>query len=421
MILLKNGYLIDTINLEIKKRDILINGKKIRRISDKISSKKAKIIDLSGKFVSPAIFDMHVHSRVPGKEYAEDFSSLSKACLRGGIGSIVVMPNTVEVTDDVNILKRLKRISNQKSPLDVYFTSAITDCEEGRELVDFEKNSKYIVAFTDDGRWVINTKLMEDAVIKAHRFGRIVLSHPQLPYPTGSINEGKRARDLSVLGIPSYTEYLAVFRDCLIAILTNLPLHLQHLSCGFSVDLVREAKRINSKITAETCPHYFWFCEDDVVDANFKMNPPLRTKKDIQKIIDAIKKEIIDVIATDHAPHTPVEKSLGIEKAPFGVIGVETLLPSSIDKLHIEEKIAIEKIISMMSINPAKILNIKDKGFLKEGLDADIVVFSFNGWQYNHSYSKSKNSPFLGMKFRTKVEMTIIKGKILYENERFFI
>lgn len=421
MILLKGGYLIDTKHLEIKKRDILIEGRKIKRISQKLSLKGTKVIDVSGKFIAPALFDMHVHSRVPGKEYAEDFYSLSKACLRGGVGGIVVMPNTVEVTDDIHILKRLKKISNLQSPLNIYFTSAITECEEGKNLVDFKKNSKYVVGFTDDGRWLFSSKLMDEAIKMSLMVKRIILSHPQLPISNGHINEGKVSKYLKISGIPSYTEYIAVFRDCLLAILNNSPLHLQHISCGFSVDLIKEAKKINSKITAETCPHYFWFCEEDVVDANFKMNPPLRGKKDIKRIIDGVKEGTIDVIATDHAPHTPCEKSLSLEKAPFGVIGVETLFSASVDKLHVQEKIPIEKIIAMMSLNPAKILNIKDKGFLSEGLDADLIVFSFNEWEYRYSYSKSRNSPFLGKKFKSRVEMTMLKGKMLYDNERFFI
>lgn len=421
MILLKGGYLIDTKGLEIKKKDILIEGRKIKRISHNISPRGAKVVDVRDKFIAPALCDMHVHSRVPGKEYAEDFYSLSKACLRGGIGSVVVMPNTVEVTDDINILKRLKKISKSQSPLDVYFTSAITECEEGKELVNFKKNSKYVVGFTDDGRWLSNSKLMDEAIKMSLRVKKIILSHPQFPISDGHINEGKVSKYLRISGIPSYTEYIAVFRDCLLAILNNSPLHLQHISCGFSVDLIKEAKKINSRITAETCPHYFWFCEEDVVNANFKMNPPLRTKKDVKRIIDGIKEGTIDVIATDHAPHTPCEKSLPLEKAPFGVIGVETLFSASVDKLHIQEKIPLEKIISMMSLHPAKVLNMEDKGFLSEGLEASLFVFSFNGWEYKYSYSKSRNSPFLGKRFKTKVEMTMLKGKILYDNDRFFI
>lgn len=419
MILLKGGFVIDTLNLDIKKNDVLIDKGIIKRIG-RISAKVKKVINLEGKFVAPALLDMHVHCRVPGKEYAEDFFSVSKAAIRGGISSIVAMPNTTPVTDNVNILKRLIRKVRKESTINVFFTSAITQAQEGKYSVNVEANSKYVVGFSDDGKWVLNIELMADVMKRAFKKGKIILSHPQFPYPNGVINEGRISKKLNLLGIPVYTEYIAVFRDCMIAIIEDLPLHLQHLSSLVSVDIVRMAKKINPKITAETCPHYFWFSEDDVKNPNFKMNPPLRTKKDVEGIIEGILDGSIDVIATDHAPHTVEEKKLSFDRAPFGVIGLETLLPASIDKLHIERKIPLAKIIRMMSLNPAKICRV-DYGFLKEGDLANICVFSFKNWRYTDSCSKSLNTPFLGMEFKTKVEMVFVNGKLVYEDDRFYI
>lgn len=419
MILLKGAFLIDPLNLTISKNDILIDKGFIKRIGY-ISTKTKKVYNLEGRFISPALFDIHVHSRVPGKEYAEDFFSLSRAAIKGGVGAVVAMPNTTPVIDDVEIIKRVLKKAHKESSVRIFLTSAITQAQEGKVSVDVEENSDYVVGFSDDGRWVADIEIMRDVMRRAFKKGKIVFSHPQLSSPSGVINDGKISKRLNLPGIPSYTEYLAVFRDCLIAIVEDLPLHLQHLSSKVSVDIVREAKRLNPKITSETCPHYFWFSEDDVRDANFKMNPPLRRKGDIEGIIKGISDGTIDVIATDHAPHTDNEKSLPLDKAPFGVIGLETLLPASVDKLHLERKIPLAKVIRMMSLNPARVVGV-DYGVLKEGGVADIVVFSFKRWRYLKSYSKSSNTPFLGMEFKTKVDMVFIDGKLVYENDRFYL
>ncbi|MCX7905262.1 MAG: dihydroorotase [Elusimicrobiales bacterium] len=421
MILLKNGFFIDPINLKISKSDILINDGKVKEIGKiNIKKKKVRVINLENKFVAPTLFDIHVHCRVPGKEYAEDFYSVSKAAIKGGILDLVAMPNTVETTDDIVILKKLIKKVKKESLVNIYFTSAITQQQEGMEIVDISSNSKYVVGFTDDGKWVCNLEIMEEAMKKSFEFGKKVFSHPQIPYNNGVLNEGKISKKFNVLGIPSWTEYMAVWRDCVAAIVLDLPLHLQHLSTTFSVEIVREAKKLNNKITAETCPHYFWFSEDDVKDANFKMNPPLRKREDLKAIINAISEGVIDVIASDHAPHTVAEKSLGIERSPFGVIGLETLFVASVDKLYLEKKIPLEKIVRMLSFKPASICGV-DKGYICRGKSADILVFSFEKWKYDISYSKSRNSPFLGMDFKTKIDMVIKNGKILYENGRFFI
>ena len=405
MILLKGGFFIDTLNLDISKKDVLIDNGIIRKIGSSISVKKPrKVFNIEGKFISPALFDMHVHCRVPGKEYAEDFFSISRSAIRGGVGSVVAMPNTTPVIDNVVILRKLIERARKEAKINIFFTSSITRSQEGKESVDVEANSDYVVGFSDDGKWVVDLDLMADVMRRAFRKGKVVFSHPQV----------------SSQSISSCSEYLAVFRDCMIAVVENVPLHLQHLSSAVSVDIVREAKRINPRITSETSPHYFWFSEDDVKDANFKMNPPLRTKEDIDGIIKGIMDGSIDVISTDHAPHTPSEKALDFSKAPFGVIGLETLLASSVDKLHLEKKIPLPKVIRMMSLNPATICGV-NAGFIREGGSADLCVFAFKKWKYTRSFSKSINTPFLGMEFKTKVEMLFLKGNLHYANDRFFI
>ncbi|MGC8866973.1 MAG: dihydroorotase [Elusimicrobiales bacterium] len=416
MMLLKNGFVVDTLTGSIEKKDILIKGRIIKSIG-KVSvsrSKIKKVFDLKGRFVIPALVDIHVHSRVPGKEYAEDFSTISKQALRGGIGRIVTMANTIPVADDEQTLRYIKKRAAKESLITVFQTSAITENQEGKKIVDIERNSRYALGFSDDGRWVFKSELMIEAMKRAWRCGKKVFSHPQIPFEA-VLNRKMFLRRYK--GIPSFTEYLAVFRDCMIAIVENIPLHLQHISTKQACQIIREAKKINPLITAETCPHYMWFSEDDVKDANFKMNPPLRKRKDVDEVIRGVMDGTIEVIASDHAPHTEIEKSLGFEKSPFGVIGLETLLPASVDKLHIEKKMPLVEVIKRLTINPSSVVGI-NAGFLREGSSADICVFSFSSWLYDSSFSKSKNSPFLGMRFKSKVDMTFVAGRLLYENGR---
>ena len=288
MILLKNAFVIDGEKLE--KKDILISQNQIRKISDKINNKRAKIVKANGLVAIPSLIDIHVHSRVPGKEDAEDFLSLTKAALSGGVGTVVLMPNTEPATDNPKILKTLIKKAKKESCLNILFSSAGTKNREGKYLVNVKENSKHSVSFTDDGGWIKDSILMEKLLILADKYGKKVFSHPQTNYE-GFINEGKISKKLNIKGINRKTEYMAVLRDCILSIITNTPLHLQHISVKESVEIIKEAKKLNSKITAETAPHYFCFTEENIKDLNpdFKMNPPLRTEEDRLAIIKALK------------------------------------------------------------------------------------------------------------------------------------
>ncbi|MEF3280277.1 MAG: dihydroorotase [Elusimicrobiota bacterium] len=423
MLLIKNSIIIDPLSKTQKKADILIDNGIIRRISYSITIKRAKVIDARGMWCIPGIIDMHVHTRVPGKEYAEDFSSVTKAALSGGVGSIVVMPNTKPPLDNADIIKKFL-VRSQKFPLKFYFTSAITRGRKGCVLTDIKNISRYVVAFTDDGSWVEKSFLMEEALVLAKKYGRKVFSHCEWPYIRGAVNEGIVSNILGIPPIPPWLEYSAVWRDVSISVLLKVPIHIQHVSLKESLDIIEEGKKLNHQITVETCPHYFFFTEKDVLKggANFKMNPPLRKESDRKSIISAIKNDLIDVIATDHAPHSQLEKEKGLIKAPFGVIGLETLIASSITMLYHKNKISPLKFIDKLTLNPARILGLKKTGVLKEGYFADISLIDPNKeWVVENFYSKSKNSPFCGKKLIGKNIMTIIKGKIVYENGRFFI
>lgn len=423
MILLKNVFLVDVEKYKITKSDILISDNKIKKISDRIKYKNARKIKSDGLFALPCLIDIHVHSRVPGKEKAEDFFSLTKAALRGGVGSVLLMPNTTPPTDNTLILKKLIKKAKSESCINILFTSAATEKRDGKKIVNVKEISPYVKGFTDDGSWVENTEIMIELLIKANKYGKRVFSHPQIK-ETGVINDGIVAEKLKIPGMNRKNEYTAVFRDCLLSIITQTPLHLQHISTKESVEIIKEAKKLNPLITAETAPHYFCFTEEKLktLNTDFKMNPPLRTEEDRKVLIKALKEGVIDIIATDHAPHTDEEKKQPIEKAPFGVTGLETLLSSSLTELYFNNKIPVEKIISAMSLKPAQIINIKQRGIIKEGFFADIALMDINSkWKVDSFYSKSSNSPFKDMTLKGENIITIINGIIRYENNKFFI
>ena len=423
MILLKSVFLIDTENSKILKTDILVSENRIKKIADKIKTKNARVIRAEGLWASPALVDIHVHSRVPGKEEAEDFFSLTKAALSGGIGTVVAMPNTEPPTDNPEILKKLIEKAKLESPLNLLFSSAATKGRKGKEMADIKQIAPYVAGFTDDGSWVENTDLMLELLLEAARYGKKIFSHPQIP-GRGAINEGAVSKKLGISAMDRKNEYLAVFRDCLLSILTGVPLHLQQISAKESIEIIKEAKKLNPGITAETAPHYFCFTEDKLkeLDSDFKMNPPLRTEEDRKSIIRALKEGIIDIIATDHAPHTRREKEKGIEDAPFGVTGLETLLSSSLTELYFKNKMPLENLIQAITSKPARIINLKGRGMLKEGFPADIALIDpKRKWTVDSFYSKSSNSPFKGIELKGKNIITIIDGVVRYENGRFFI
>lgn len=424
MILIKNVNLVDTINLKTQKTDILISDGIIKRISDKINNKKAKLIKGEGLFAIPSLIDLHVHSRVPGKEEAEDYISLTKACLSGGVGSVVLMPNTNPPTDNINILKKLIKKAKKESVINILFSSAATVSREGKKVVRIGENARFAVCFSDDGSWISNFKIAKEVMIKSFQYGKKLFSHPEISHKSGVINEGLVSKRLNIPAIPRETEYLAVLRDSILSIIAQTPVHFQHISAKESVEIIRIAKKLNPYITAETAPHYFCFSEKNLekLDSNFKMNPPLRTEEDRKAIIEGLRDNTIDVIATDHAPHTDREKKQEITKSPFGVIGLETLLSASLTELWQKNKIPFEYVISLMTKKPADIINLKNRGVIKEGFVADIsIIEPLKKWKVESFYSKSSNSPFKGKTLSGKNIITILNGIIRYENDRFFI
>jgi dihydroorotase len=423
-ILLKNGRIIDPANRVDKKASLLVEKGKIQDIFTPRQKtpplpKKLQSIDLQGKWIVPGLIDMHVHLREPGEEHKETIETGTKAAAAGGFTAVACMPNTNPVNDCQSVTRLiLEKAENAYAR--VYPVGAISKGLQGDSLAEFGEMKKAgAVAVTDDGKPVTESQLMRRALEYASNHNLMVISHSEdfSLSRNGAMNEGFVSTSMGLMGIPSIAEEIMVYRDLALAEYTGSPLHLAHISTLESINLIRLAKQKGSPVTAETAPHYFSLTEEAVKDynTNAKMNPPLRTQKDLEAIIEALSDGTIDVIATDHAPHSILEKDIEFDQSANGIIGLETAVPLTLAlfrKGHIDEA----RLVELLSSNPAKILGVKG-GSLTIGSDADIAVID-----PEHSFildgkniaSKSKNSPFLGVKLQGKALLTICGGKITH-------
>ena len=424
-VLLKNGKLIDYATMTDDYFDILIEDNKIKEISKNINKKADKVIDCTDLFIIPGMIDMHCHLREPGFEQKETIETGMKSAVKGGFTTICPMPNTNPTCDSAFILQRIQNEAKRVGVCNVLPYASVTKGELGEELTDFEELKKAgAIAFSDDGMPVIRAKIMRDALIEANRLGTFVASHcEEKELGKGAINAGKIADKLNVNGVLPEAETLMAAREVELAEINNVHAHVCHISAKETARLIRDAKKRGVKVTCETCPHYYSFTEEEVLNSgtNAKMNPPLRKKDDMQEIIKAIQDGTIDCIITDHAPHTKEEKEVELEKAPNGIIGFETALAATVTNLVGKGYISYLDMVRLTSYNPAKILNL-DKGSLQEGKIADITIFNPNEeyiYQKEDIVSKSKNTPFIGKKLKGKVKYTIVNGNIVYEiNEK---
>lgn len=422
-LLIKGGRIIDPANNLNEILDLLVVGSKISRIGKNIQVKAAKLIDAKDKLIMPGLVDMHVHLREPGREDKETVESGTKAAAKGGVTSVLAMPNTEPAIDCPKSVKLFKDIITKKAYVNVFISAAITKGRFGKELTNIAGLKKSgVVAITDDGSSPDSRELMSEAFKKAAQEKVLIICHCEDRNLSreGVVNKGFTSTRLGLRGISRESEYERVARDIELAKARKASVHIAHLSCRESVEIVAEAKRKGIRVTAETAPHYFSLSEEDLVrfDTNLKMNPPLRNKKDISVIKKGLKDGTIDVIASDHAPHTENEKDIEFEHAEFGVIGLETELAVAITNLVRTAVLDWPDLVNKMAYNPAKILKI-DKGTLGLGKQADIIVVSpHQEWvvQKKELYSKSKNSCFLGKKLKGLVEFTVCGGKIIYAN-----
>lgn len=419
--LLKNGRIIDPANHRDQISDLLvIDGK----ISDASSSDiSAEIIDCTGLVVAPGLIDLHVHLREPGQSAKETIASGTRAAAAGGFTSVVCMPNTSPTVDNPSVVSWIKEKAAAEGVINVFVTGAITKGIAGEELAPIGSMHKAgIVALTDDGRCIQNHELMRRALEYARMFDLVVMDHCQDTNLVGKgvMHEGRVSTELGLPGWPSIGEEIIVQRNAMLAELCETAIHCQHLSSGGSVRLLREARRRGVRITGEVCPHHIALTDESIrgFDTNFKMNPPLRTQRDIDLLIEGIADGTITILASDHAPHCNYEKEVEFDLAPFGILGLETEFGLFHDILVRKQKaIDLPRLIALLTIEPAKLLGI-DRGTLSVGAVADITLINPSlEWKVDRdaSESRSRNTPFHGRELTGRAVRTLVNGKTVWK------
>lgn len=430
-ILIKNGHIIDPLQGIDGIGNILIEDGKIVKIKMQktppfatMGSRRAgndsefQTIDANGLFVIPGLIDMHVHLREPGFEYKETIKTGTMAAIRGGFTTVCCMPNTFPVNDNASVTEFIIRKASQEGHCFVLPIGAITKSQKGEELAEIgTMRNEGCIAFSDDGNPVMNSLIMRRALEYSKAFNVPIISHCEdlSLSEDGGMNEGLMSTTLGLKGIPDEAEQIMVYRDISLAKLTGGKLHIAHVSTEGTVKLIRDAKLSGINVTAETCPHYFSLTEKAVkgYDTNAKVNPPLRTERDIEAIKEGLRDGTIDVIATDHAPHHLDEKQKEFDKAPSGISGLETALSLSLKLVH-EGLLTFPQLIEKMATTPARILKI-DRGSLKIGSDANIVIVNKDKEfkvEAKKFISKGKNTPFDGWVLKGMVVKTLYKGNI---------
>lgn len=426
-ILIQNGYVLDPESKQEGKWDVLIEDDRIVKVSENISEAADRIIDASDCYVMPGFIDLHVHLRDPGLEYKETLQTGGMAAARGGVTTVCAMPNTKPVIDSKEKVEDVHRRAKKDSPVHVIQLGAITVGQSGEELADIRGMAKAgCTAISEDGKSVMNASLYRQAMKIAKEEKIRIFAHCEdiTMVEGGVMNADSRAQELGLKGITNSVEDVIVARDILLAKETGVQLHLCHCSTADSVVMVEEAKKAGLPVTAEVCPHHFIMTTDDITEDHgyFKMNPPLRSKADVEALKEGLRTDIMDVIATDHAPHAEHEKDTSMKNAAFGIVGIETMACLTYTALVDTGILTPMQMAEKTSYNPAKILGLEEKGSIAEGKIADIVVFDPNR-EYkidsNTFYSKGKNTPFNGYPVKGDVRYTLVDGEVVYENKGF--
>ena len=423
-LLIRGGHVVDPAAGRDGVYDLLIRDGVVAQVDTHIEAEAAQVIDATGKYVMPGFIDLHVHLREPGLEYKETIATGSMAAAAGGFTSICPMPNTKPSTDTPEKIAALLEKAKTDSKVHILPIGAISIGQEGKELADIEGMVEAgAVGFSEDGKSVMNSALYAEGMKLAAKAGVPVFAHCEdIDLVRGGVmNAGKRAQELGLPGITNAVEDIITARDIFLARETGVQLHLCHCSTKDSVKMIAMAKEAGLPVSGETGPHYFTMIDEEIPEnfGNYKMNPPLRGREDKEALIRALQENVLEAIATDHAPHSKEEKEQSMLKSPFGIVGSETAFALTVTELIRTGKLSMAELVERMSLQPAKILGIP-KGSLQPGMAADITIADANA-SYTIDpekfYSKGKNTPFGGKKVYGVISHTIVDGEIVYKNE----
>ncbi len=439
-ILIKNGRVLNPATGTDEVLDVLIENGKVAKMEKGLKEKTDREINAKGCYVMPGFIDLHVHLRDPGLEHKETIETGCQAAAHGGYTTVLAMPNTRPVVDNADVVNYVHNKAKTVGVVNVIQVGAVTKGQKGKELSDIEGMVEAgILAISEDGKSVMNSQLYREAMELAAKFDITVLAHCEdINMVNGGVmNEDAHARELGLKGITNSVEDVIVARDIMLSRDTGARLHLCHCSTKDSVKMVQHAKQEGIEVSAEVCPHHFTLTSEDIqkiepkidpekkvaieadADTNYKMNPPLRTAEDVQALKEGLRDGIMEVIATDHAPHTFAEKNTTMKKAPFGIVGLETAACLTYTELVLGGYLTPMQMAEKMSYNPAKVIKL-DKGDIQPGKVADIVIFDPKK-EYtidkNKFASKGKNTPFHGRKVTGKVRMTLVDGHVVYEEK----
>lgn len=422
MILIKNGAMVDPANHRNGKFDVLIDRGKIVKVGRALKAPRAQVIDAARYVVAPGFIDMHVHLREPGREDAETVQTGTEAAAAGGFTAVMAMPNTTPVNDNATVTRFILDRARESGVVSVFPCGAITAGSRGEVLAEIgEMVRAGAVAISDDGRCVMNAQVMRRAMEYSKLFDIPVVDHCEDHNLAagGVMNEGYHSTILGLRGMSSAAEEVPVARNVVLSKLTGARVHIAHISTRGAVQLVREAKQQGLPVTAEVTPHHFTLTEEAVsgYDTHTKMNPPLRAAVDVDAVLEGLADGTIDCIASDHAPHTIEDKMLEYDRAPFGVVGLESAVSLALDRLVHAGRITLTRLVELMSVAPARILKREGKGALTPGYDADITILDPNRKvkiDANRFRSKSRNTPFHGWELRGAPVMTLVQGKVVW-------
>lgn len=424
---IKNGHVLNPATGQNEVLDIVTKDDRIYEVGkDLLPEAGAEVIDATGNYVMPGFVDLHVHFRDPGLTYKEDIETGARAAARGGVTTVCAMPNTKPVVDSVETLDYIQKKAEAVAPIHVEQISAVTVGQNGTELVDMKAMAdKGAIAFSEDGKSVMDVALYAEAMKRAAQLDAVIMAHceDKSLVRGGVLNAGVASERFGVPGITNSVEDIITARDIFLANDYGTKLHLCHCSTEASVELVRMAKRLGIAVTAEVCPHHFTLTDADIdsVDTNYKMNPPLRTERDVQALIRGLQDGTMEVISTDHAPHSTEEKQGDFEHAPFGIVGLETSASLTYTALVDTGILTPMQMAEKMCWNPAKVIGIDDeRGSIEVGKLADLVIFDPKA-EYmvdvNEFASKGRNTPYDGKLLKGKVLQTICRGRVVYRAE----